>query len=309
MTARALLVGLLLALSTLAAPAASAEDFLVIFDLSGSMGGAREIEPAKDALRDVMGQIQTPGAYWGLRTYGARCSGGSCLEIPLSREGQARIHDLLPALAGEGPSPMPAALRAARVGELAAAPAWRRQTSIVISDGLVDREEACREARLLRQDGVRVIVIGLELSGTPEGQETLRYVAEHPDCAAGTYVRANRPDLVGLLVESLALAYFGLPYRLIALALALGAGYHTARFCEFALERTSRLRREHIPPICRALFFVMALSSVGLFLSAGKPGAKAMVLSLIALGIAATYLSIALLGRARGRQPLQGGMP
>ena len=125
------------------------------------------------------------------------------LLIPFSRDGREKIRDALPGLRGVAGSPMPAALRAAREGELRQSRAgWQsylsRQNAIIVSDGVVDREGACHEARLLRQDGVRVTIIGLEYANTPEGSETLRYVATHPDCAAGNYIRVERPDLLGL---------------------------------------------------------------------------------------------------------------
>jgi hypothetical protein len=288
---RALTVACLLI--TMASPLA-AEDFLVIFDLSGSMGGVKEIEPAKDALRQVMDRIETPGARWGLRVYGTGCCDPDTrLEIPLRKEGRRAIRDLLPSLAGVASSPMPDALAAARKGELRDSFAFRR-TAIVVSDGLVDREEACREARLLRESGVKVTVIGLEFSGTPKGHETLRYVAEHPDCAAGHYVRAERPDLVGEMLEKLAQAFFGLPYRMIALALSLCGGYYTTRFYEFVLERQTHLRRARIPRICNALFFSLAGASAALFLGSGAPAGFNLTLSVAAVLGSSFYLLVIL---------------
>jgi hypothetical protein len=277
------------------------EDFLVIFDLSGSMGLSEEIEPAKEALRRVMDDVPTPGASWGLRIYGAGCGGAdTCLEIPLSSEGRKRIREILPSLEAGGPSPMPEALRAARTGELTQSNAWR-QNAIVISDGLVDREEACREARLLREDGVRVLVIGLEFSGTPEGRETLRYVAEDPDCAAGTYIRADRPDLVGVLMRRLATQVYGFPFRLIALALALAAGYYTTLFFEYVLERRTNLRREQIPPLCRSLFLLLSVTSAGLFLTGGAFGLLLVLAGVLIVGLASTFTTARLMRGGVGR--------
>lgn len=277
------------------------EDFLVIFDLSGSMGLSEEIEPAKEALRTVMEDVPTPRTSWGLRIYGARCGGAdTCLEIPLSSEGRARIREILPSLEAGGPSPMPEALQAARTGELAQSDAWT-QNAIVISDGLVDREEACREARLLREDGVRVLVIGLEFSGTPEGRETLRYVAEDPDCAAGTYIRADRPDLVGVLMRRLVTQVYGFPFRLIALALALAAGYYTTLFFEYVLERRTNLRREKIPPLCRSLFLLLCATSAGLFLTGGSLGLLLIVAGVLIVGFASTLTAATLARGVEGR--------
>jgi len=267
-----------------------AEDFLVILDLSGSMGNVQEMEPAKQALRRVMDEVQTPGAHWGLRVYGTSCCDPDTrLEIPFSRDGRGRIRDLLPLLSGVASSPMPAALRAAREEELRSSGAFR-QTAIVVSDGLVDRDEACSEARQLREDGVRVLVIGLEFAGDAVGHEVLRYIAEHPDCAAGHYIRVDRPDALDGLIRRIVMGLYGLPYRLIALALALVAGYYTTRFIEFALERRTRIRRHAIPRICNALFALLAIASTGLFLGGAAPGVMAAATTVIALALSFFYL-------------------
>lgn len=264
----------------------SAEDFLVILDLSGSMGTGQEIEPAKEALRHTMDRLGSPGAHWGLRVFGTGCCDPDTrLEIPLGPDGRRAIRDLLPSLHGVASSPMPEALAAARQEELAGSPALR-QTTIVVSDGLVDREGACREARLLRQAGVRVVIIGLEFTGTPEGHETLRYVAEHPDCAAGYYIRAERPDMVGELMLRTVKAFYGLPYRLLALVLSLIGGYYTTRFLEFVLERQTRLRRERIPQLCNGFFLLLGSASAVLFLAGGGPSLASAVLAAGALALA-----------------------
>lgn len=280
---------LLLILGLVPLPLA-AEDFLVILDLSGSMGSAQEMEPAKHALRRVMDQVQTPGADWGLRVYGTGCCDPDTrLEIPLSRDGRGRIRDLLPSLSGVASSPMPAALRAAREGEIQSSGAFR-QTAIIVSDGLVDRDEACFETRRLREEGVRVLVIGLEFAGDAVGHEVLRYIAEHPDCAAGHYIRVDRAAALDGLIQRIVMGLYGLPYRLIALALALVAGYYTTRFIEFALERRTRIRRHAIPRICNALFALLAVSSTGLFLGGAAPGVLAATTTMIALALSFFYL-------------------
>ncbi len=267
-----------------------AGDFLVILDLSGSMGGAGEMEPAKEALRQAMDQITTPGAKWGLRVYGTHCcTPDTELSIPLNREGREQIREILPGLRGIAGSPMPAALQAAREGELDDSRAfWQRV--IIVSDGVVDREGACREARLLREDGVRVMVIGLEYAGTPEGSETLRYIGAHPDCAAGTYLRVSRPDLLTQAMLKLSSAVFGFPYRLIALLLSVIAGYYTMGFFEFALERLTKMRRERIPQLCNAGFLLWMLAGAGLFLGGARPGMLAAVYVVVATLLTTFYL-------------------
>ncbi len=283
-----------LTLAVLSAGPAAAADFLVVLDLSGSMGSAAAMEPAKAALSRSMEEISTPGARWGLRVYGTGCcSPDTELAIPLSRDGRREIAALLPGLRGIAGSPMPAALAAAREGELERGrPLWKRRNVIIVSDGVVDREGGCREARLLRQDGVRVTVIGLEEAGSAEGTETLRYIATDPECAAGHYIRVDRPDLLGEVLVRLAAALFGFPYRLIALFLAIVAGYYTTKFFEYALERLTRMRRQRIPQLCTAAFLCWMLASAGLFLGSARPGV--LPLALGALGIIPAGLSVLL---------------
>lgn len=266
---------LLLGLFALAPHPSSASVFLVILDHSGSMGSAASMEPAKEALRQAMDELSTPGARWGLRVYGTGCcSPDTRLLVPVSEDGEERIAAILPSVRGIASSPMPAALRAARTGELVVEGlgGWTsRRHVIVVSDGVVDREGACREARLLREDGVRVTIIGLEVASTHEGAETLRHVASHPRCAAGTYVRVERPDLLARALVDWSRAVFGLPFRLLALLLALVSGYHTTKFSELALERNTwlgtRLRRESIPRLCRAFYVFWIALSFAIFFS------------------------------------------
>lgn len=281
-----LLAGLWLSLGG-ALPVAAAGDYLVVFDLSGSMGNIEDIRPARETLTALVEEIETPGARWGLRVYGGHCPNGdwTCLLVPMSRDGLEQMRQILPGLDGRGGSPMAEALRAAREGEMRNASRWQ-STAILVSDGLVEPEKACAEARLLRLQGVRIFVIGLEFTGTSLGKETLRYLAEHPNCAAGTYIRADRPDLLGKALQSLAQATYALPYRLLAALLALVAGYYTTRFVEYALVRLSRLPQEYIPYLCRGLFALLACLSLGLFLGRGAPLWLLLALLLLATGLA-----------------------
>lgn len=271
-----LAVALLLA----ASPSAAGDDVLVIFDASGSMGSGAEIQPAKDALAEVLDEIETPGTRWGLRLYGTGCCvPDTHLEVPLSVHGLEEVRRRLPAIEGRSSSPMAEALAAARRIDWAHRSLLERRQAIVVSDGLVDRQAACREARGLRQDGVAVTVIGLEFAGVAEGHETLRYVAEHPDCAFGRYVRTDRAGAAAAALARVARTFHALPYRWVALVLALIATHHTVRFVEIALERRTRLAKHLIPPLCRGLLLASGLvAAIGLL---GLGG-----LLVLALGVA-----------------------
>ncbi len=289
----AFVVGLILA--AFSSRPASAGDFLVVLDLSGSMGSAVAMEPAKAALSRSMAEISTPGARWGLRAYGTGCcTPDTELTIPLSRDGRSEIARILPGLRGIASSPMPAALRAAREGELEQGrPLWKRRNVIIVSDGEVERQAACREARLLRQDGVRVTVIGLEHADTKVGSETLRYIATDPDCAAGHYIRVTRPDLLGEALVRISVALFGFPYRLIALFLTTVAGYYTTKFFEYALERLTDMRRQRIPRLCTAAFLLWMAASAGLFLGSARPGVLSLAFAVLVMLPAGLYFILA----------------
>lgn len=259
----------LLALQTLGTVAPTfAAEFLVILDHSGSMGSADSMEPAKEALRQAMAEMSTPGAEWGLRVYGSNCcSPDTELLVPISSDGRQQIVDRLPSIQGIAGSPMPAALEAAREQDFGGEAGWlSRRHALVLSDGEVDREGACREARLLRESGVRVTVIGFAAADTPEGSETLRYIATDPHCAAGRYIRIDRPNELAEALARWSQSILTFPFRILSLFLASLAGYYTTKFLEYSLERMTEIPRHFIPRLCTSVLVLWVALSAGLYL-------------------------------------------
>lgn len=272
------------------------EDFLIIMDSSGSMGSAQQMEPIKEALRQALDAVQTPGARFGMRVYGTGCcEPDTRLEVPISQDGREAIRKLLPDLYGRASSPMALALREARLGEMAKSDGMRKNL-IILSDGEVDRDAACREAALLRKDGVHITVVGFEYANGA-GAETLRYIAESPDCAAGTYLRVERPDQLKEMMISAVTAAFGFFYRIIAFILGTIAAYYLTKFFEYFLARTLQRRFSIVPKVCMALMIAMVLSLAALFLASPSPGMITIVLVFIAVCVSTVYLVLALSGR------------